>query len=397
MSHTPTRTLAALVAAPFFLVACTGPGAPPPSTPDAPAATTTAGASSPATTASPTPASSPGAPTDAAPLGVDPAVVEGVRALCAPGPGKTVEEFPDIEIAAVDAPGTNVPGRTQGSVEAPPIQVPPVRIPATVGEAGCVVTYDAPPGCLPKVEFSAAWLPGFRVEGYQVPQLDGTTVTVDGIEQDAEVVEGKVVEQKCQVVTEDAKRGVIRPGMIRTGAIRSGGIRTGHIRGGHQDGAESIPAATVPAMSVPAVSLPAQTVPALTLPYERLTDGVDAATSEDAATYEASESVLFEYNRSDLLPSANAALDAILADARAKGFDGAVRVEGHTDDTGPDDTNQTLSEARAQAVADYLTAHGVPAGDITATGRGESLPAHPNDTDENRAKNRRVVIEFAGR
>ena len=187
MSHTPTRTLAALVAAPFVLVACTAPTPPRPSTPDAPAATAAPGTSSTAS-ASPSPAGTPGTSTDAAPFGVDPAVVEGVRALCAPGPGKTVEEFPDIEIAAVDAPGTNVPGRIQGSVEAPPIQVPPVRIPATVGEAGCVVTYDAPPGCLPKVEFSAAWLPGFRVEGYQVPQLDGTTVTVAGIEQDAEVV-----------------------------------------------------------------------------------------------------------------------------------------------------------------------------------------------------------------
>ena len=56
--------------------------------------------------------------------------------------------------------------------------------------------------------------------------------------------------------------------------------------------------------------------------------------------------------------------------------------------------NQRLSEARAQAVADYLVGHGIAADRITVPGRGETAPAHPNDGDENRAKNRRVVIEF---
>lgn len=45
-------------------------------------------------------------------------------------------------------------------------------------------------------------------------------------------------------------------------------------------------------------------------------------------------------------------------------------------------------------MADYLGAHGIAAGRLTVTGRGESAPAYPNDTDANRAKNRRVVIEF---
>ncbi|MBB1493408.1 OmpA family protein [Propioniciclava sp. MC1595] len=197
------------------------------------------------------------------------------------------------------------------------------------------------------------------------------------------------MEQKCQIVRETSTSGVIRSGLIRSGLIRSGAIRSAAV-----EGRESVPAASVPSMSVPAVSLPSQSVPAESLPYERLSEGVDAARGSETVSYQASESVLFAYNESVLLPAAGETLDAILADARAKGFNGPVKVEGHTDDTGPDAGNQALSEARARAVADHLTRHGVPADRITVVGHGEAIPAHPNDSEENRARNRRVVIDF---
>ena len=202
------------------------------------------------------------------------------------------------------------------------------------------------------------------------------------------------MEQKCQIVRETSTSGVIRSGLIRSGLIRSGLIRSGAIRSAAVEGRESVPAASVPSMSVPAVSLPSQSVPAESLPYERLSEGVDAARGSETVSYQASESVLFAYNESVLLPAAGETLDAILADARAKGFNGPVKVEGHTDDTGPDAGNQALSEAWAQAVADHLTRHGVPADRITVVGHGEAIPAHPNDSEENRARNRRVVIDF---
>ncbi len=152
------------------------------------------------------------------------------------------------------------------------------------------------------------------------------------------------MEQKCQIVRETSTSGVIRSGLIRSGLIRSGAIRSAAV-----EGRESVPAASVPSMSVPAVSLPSQSVPAESLPYERLSEGVDAARGSETVSYQASESVLFAYNESVLLPAAGETLDAILADARAKGFNGPVKVEGHTDDTGPDAGNQALSEAKAGA------------------------------------------------
>ncbi|WP_148059341.1 OmpA family protein [Sinobacterium caligoides] len=73
--------------------------------------------------------------------------------------------------------------------------------------------------------------------------------------------------------------------------------------------------------------------------------------------------------------------------------DAEVTLVGHTDDSGAAAFNQTLSEQRAQAVADYLTEnYGVDASRMDASGVGESDPIVPNDSSENRKKNRRVVV-----
>ena len=71
-----------------------------------------------------------------------------------------------------------------------------------------------------------------------------------------------------------------------------------------------------------------------------------------------------------------------------------VRVAGHTDSTGSDSYNQTLSERRAQSVAWILTSKGVAAGRIFAAGYGERYPVASNDTAEGRQLNRRVELEL---
>ncbi len=65
-------------------------------------------------------------------------------------------------------------------------------------------------------------------------------------------------------------------------------------------------------------------------------------------------------------------------------------VEGHTDSTGNAASNQTLSEARAQAIVAKLVETGIAADRLTAVGKGQSSPIADNATDEGRAKNRRV-------
>jgi OmpA-OmpF porin, OOP family len=67
-----------------------------------------------------------------------------------------------------------------------------------------------------------------------------------------------------------------------------------------------------------------------------------------------------------------------------------IEVAGHTDADGDNAANQALSEKRAQAVVDYLVKAGLPAGRFTATGYGSAQPMAANDTDEGKARNRRI-------
>ena len=71
-----------------------------------------------------------------------------------------------------------------------------------------------------------------------------------------------------------------------------------------------------------------------------------------------------------------------------------IDVYGHTDSTGSDAYNQTLSENRARAVADYLSSKGVSPQRIRSTGFGKTQPIASNDTPEGRAANRRVEIKI---
>ena len=67
-----------------------------------------------------------------------------------------------------------------------------------------------------------------------------------------------------------------------------------------------------------------------------------------------------------------------------------IEVAGHTDTDGDRATNQALSEKRAQAVVDYLVKAGLPAGRFAAIGYGSTQPVAANDTDDGKARNRRI-------
>lgn len=76
--------------------------------------------------------------------------------------------------------------------------------------------------------------------------------------------------------------------------------------------------------------------------------------------------------------------------------DSSLRIEivGHTDDVGPGRFNQRLSTLRAQAIYDILFELGSDPDRMEFLGKGEDEPLVPNDTDDNRAENRRVEIVF---
>ena len=69
-----------------------------------------------------------------------------------------------------------------------------------------------------------------------------------------------------------------------------------------------------------------------------------------------------------------------------------VSIEGHCDIIGNDDYNQKLSEKRAFAVANFLEQSGIDKSRLKVVGWGRKKPLVPNDTDANRALNRRVEI-----
>ena len=101
--------------------------------------------------------------------------------------------------------------------------------------------------------------------------------------------------------------------------------------------------------------------------------------------------LLFKINKSDLSDSARASLDKV-AGIFNDYPETNLLVEGHTDDTGSDQYNMTLSQARAHAVSTYLESKGVAANRFTVKWYGEDQPKYPNESEANRAANRRVEI-----
>jgi chemotaxis protein MotB len=107
------------------------------------------------------------------------------------------------------------------------------------------------------------------------------------------------------------------------------------------------------------------------------------------------ESALFESGQANLKPEALAVLDQIAAEIGK--IPNQIRVEGHTDDrpiaTERFPSNWELSSARATSVVRYFVdKYEFAPGRLSALGFGEYRPLAPNDSEINRAKNRRVDI-----
>lgn len=81
----------------------------------------------------------------------------------------------------------------------------------------------------------------------------------------------------------------------------------------------------------------------------------------------------FDFDKSTLKPEGKASLDALVKDMKIEQVE-YITVVGHTDRIGSKEYNQKLSERRAQTVANYLTAKGVPASKIKASGVGLTQP-----------------------
>lgn len=119
-----------------------------------------------------------------------------------------------------------------------------------------------------------------------------------------------------------------------------------------------------------------------------------ALTASAVTTLLALEPIQFADSSAEIteasLATLSAALELLEADPEAR-----LEIAGHTDDIGPAEGNQRLSQRRADAVRSWLLDNGIGADRLTAVGYGEDLPVADNGTAEGRAQNRR--IEFVAR
>ena len=103
--------------------------------------------------------------------------------------------------------------------------------------------------------------------------------------------------------------------------------------------------------------------------------------------------IFFEFAKATLMPESfpelNRAVKFLFSNQTIE-----IEIGGHTDNVGSDITNQNLSEARAQAVADYLQKSGIAAARMTVVGYGETRPVAFNTDDEGRQMNRRVEFKI---
>ena len=99
----------------------------------------------------------------------------------------------------------------------------------------------------------------------------------------------------------------------------------------------------------------------------------------------------FEYNSSDLDETTETFLEQ-LAETLRQDENLQLKIEGHTDNIGSDRFNLKLSQKRADAVKALLIKKGIKAERLNSAGKGFHEPVNDNETEENRARNRRVEI-----
>jgi outer membrane protein OmpA-like peptidoglycan-associated protein len=106
------------------------------------------------------------------------------------------------------------------------------------------------------------------------------------------------------------------------------------------------------------------------------------------------DTVKFVTGSAKLSPASNKLLDNIARVLIAHSEIAKVKVEGHTDNVGKPEKNQTLSQDRAESVVKYLTKKGVDAGRLEAVGHGDTKPIEDNKTKKGQAANRRVEFNI---
>lgn len=303
-----------------------------------------------------------------------------------------MRQLEDIVVPAVSIPAvTDEAGR---------VLVAGTSIPGFLIDAGCVIRYAAPGGCLGAVRITDAQIPASTIPASTVAAdttPGGSPVSaVDFPAVDAPAVSRPAAfsPRVCQVKNDGELLTVSRAGIFREGFSRAGIARPGGSRPERCDDEGCLAAVVVPTIRLEPVALADVDVAPGRLESRKLQgrDDVEVVTGEGRVSYVTPGAVLFTTESATIMPAAGAALQAILDRIERSHPSSLLLVEGHTDDRGSAAYGLDLSRRRAASVADWLVNHGVARARITTRGLGERNPAVPNTNDTNRAKNRRVVI-----
>lgn len=183
---------------------------------------------------------------------------------------------------------------------------------------------------------------------------------------------------------------------IAAGAV--GGYLLGDLIGGSHDRTEQLIGVGIGALAGGAVGAYMDRQEA-ELRRQTAGTGVDVIRQGDDLILRMPSSVTFDVDRWNVKPQFYSVLDDV--GRTLSSYDQTyVDVLGHTDTTGSNEHNQSLSERRATSVADYLASRGVQRARMATRGFGETAPIYmPDDTDMKKAANRRVeikVVPFRG-
>jgi len=127
--------------------------------------------------------------------------------------------------------------------------------------------------------------------------------------------------------------------------------------------------------------------------HKELEKVAEAKRTENGILVNMKNDILFDTSSAELKDEAVTQITQV-GDILAKYADNRIRIEGHTDSSGSDSLNETLSRKRADSVRTVLVSRGVREEQITVVGNGETKPIADNATKEGRAKNRRVEVHI---
>ncbi|MFV0260722.1 MAG: OmpA family protein, partial [Acidimicrobiales bacterium] len=334
------------------------------------------------------------------------------KCTAAPGYAVTISQLPDVVVDPTVSDEVRTQPVTVLGETVPGFELPSATVPGALVDGGCVITYDASPGCLPAVEITPVMIPGTEIPDVTVPG-----VTIGGVVyREAETtvgdsalpvrVEGAYARGVCQ---QKPAPGETAPSVSRGSVSRDSGRRDSISRSALYVGMVweddvMLDGFSIPMVTVPSVSVDRVYIESARLEATSLEDAPDVAVVDDGeeTSYIAEADVLFDFDSATLKPEADAPLQSIATAITTDAPTGAVSVQGFTDSLGDDAYNLELSRQRAQAVADWLVTNGgVSADRLDVAGLGEALPFAPNekpdgsDNPAGRELNRRVVVSVA--